>query len=216
MHKCNPRRLAMMMAVLFAISMFSAMAGDAWPGGKSIAEGSRSPDGRFGILLPPREEALEQDEGEVKNFLVDLKSHAELAVVAGAHFYPNRNHRELEVVWAPDSSWCVVTYVERFGFKTVALLVKRDSGWVQTDLGTHVKKALDAEIARQAGKDAPDCFAEADFRAGDDRTIRVHATCTTNPKGLPDVGDYDAEFTGVFDLRSGNWIESAARKAGGD
>ena len=213
MHQSSLRRLAMIMAVLFACCVFSALAGEAWTGGSSIAEGSRSPDGRFGILLPPREEALEQNEGEVKNFLVDLKSHAELAVIAGAHYYPNRNHRGMEVVWARDSSWCVVTYDGRFGFETVTLLLKRGAGWEQTDLGTHVQKALDAEIARQAGKDAPDCFATADFSAGDEGMIRVHATCGTNPKGIPEIRDYGAEFTGVFDFRSGKWIESEVRKS---
>lgn len=213
MHECNSRRLAVMMALLFACCVFSARAGDAWPGDASIAEGSRSPDGRFGILLPPRDEAVEQDDSEVRNLLVDLKSHAELAAVEGAHYFRGRNHRGLEVVWADDSSWCVVTYDGRFGFEAVTLLVKRGSGWKQTDLGTHVLKALDAEIARQAGKYAPDCFVTAEFRDGDDGNIRVHATCTTNPKDLHEIRNYAAEFTGSFDVRSGKWIESAARMA---
>lgn len=181
-------------------------------GDGSIAEGSRSPDGRFGVLLPPREEAAEQDEEEVKNVLVDLRSHAELAVIEGSHYFAGRNHRRLSVVWGPGSSWCVVTYDGRFGFEAVTLLVNRGSAWEQTNLGAHIKKVLDGEISGQAGKDAPDCFPSATFRAGKDGRIHATASGTTNPKGLPDIPAYDAYFAGLFDPRSGRWIESDASK----
>lgn len=213
----HPLRCAVLMGLLvFTCSGFFACAGQAWPGSGSIADGSHSPDGKFAILLPPREEALEEEEDNVKNLLVDLQRQSELAVIQGAHFFPSRNHRGLQILWAHDGSWCVVTYGERFGFKAVTLLVRRGSGWSQTDLGTHVKNALDAEIARQAGKNPPDCFATVEYRDGENGKIHVTATGTTNPKHLSELATSAAIFTGIFDVRREKWIESEAREYNGE
>lgn len=212
-----PRRgwTSLLVLLVLAGSGISVFAGEAWPGGGSIAEGSRSPDGRFAVLLPSREAALPMEEADTKNFLVDLKTRTKLCVIRGAHFYPFRNHRDLKVVWADDSSWCVVTYVERFGFKSITLLVARKSGWDQTDLGSHIAKSLDAEIARQAGGARVDAFAAAQFRVGGKENILVTADSTTNPKQIPDFPNYSASFEGVFDVRKGRWVSSQSRGGGG-
>lgn len=186
-------------------------ADDGWPQGASIAENSRSPDGRFGILLPPREESMEKEEDEIRNTLVQVESLKELAVVENSHYFPGENHSWLDVAWAPDSTWCVVTYDGRFGFEAITLLKKRGSGWDQADIGSHIQKALNAAVARQAENPETICSATAYFRPGAGGKLLVRATGLTNPRYLPDLVQHFAVFLGAYDTTSGRWIRSETR-----
>ena len=201
---------AVVLAVVISFSLF-ARAGDEWPGGGSIIKGSQSPDGRFGILLPSRDEALENDEDDIRNTLVDLQSHDELAVIRNVHYFPGANHRGLDVAWAPDSGWCVVTYGGRFGFQAITLLKKHGSRWEQADIGTHIQKALDAAVARQAENPGTTCSATAYFRPGAKGSVLVRTTAMTNPKGLPECTRHLAVFLGTYDPARGQWIRSETR-----
>ena len=52
----------------------------------------------------------------------------------------------------------------------------------------------------------------AHFRLGADRKISVIATANDNPKSLEDRQTHSVFFQGTFDLVTGKWIRSEARK----
>jgi hypothetical protein len=187
-------------------------AADGWPEGNELAENSTSPNGRYGVLLPSRlvADALEDD--DIKNTLVDLKSHRRLGVIRGAHYFPGQNHFGLTAKWAPDSSWCVVTYEARYGFGAITAVEPQGTTCKQVDLGQHIQKSLDAIIARQAGNKDSGGYGMAHFKPGTGREILVRATAYTNPKSFEDQPTYCSLFLGTFDLATGKWTRSEARK----
>jgi hypothetical protein len=192
----------------FALSTHAAD----WPEGQSIADGTTSPSKRYGILLPSRLEADALDDEAIKNTLVDLKTHKRLAVIRGAHYFPGQNHRDLHTAWATDSSWCVVTYESRYGFGTITAVDLQGGAFKQTDVGQHIQKALDSIIAKQAGSKDAGGYGIAHFKPGAGREILVRATAYTNPKAFDDQPTYCALFLGTFDLGTGKWTRSDARK----
>jgi hypothetical protein len=202
--------------LLFAVSLNiiasrTAAASD-WPDGCVVYEKTESPDGRYGILVPSMD-AWEKDEslGET-NYLADLKSHRLLGKIRGADYFEHQNHRGLQVVWAPDPTWCVVEYDGRFGFDTISILEVKGSGFVQTDIGKQIDKSLKAAIAKQShDPENSGGAATPDFRIGADRKVRVGAVSTTDPKQLNEKGGYYALFHGTFDVRAQKWLMAEAR-----
>lgn len=181
----------------------------AWPDGYLIAENSTSPDGRYGVLLPPPD-LDSDDDTKIVNTLVDLRTHAQLGVIQKAHYFRGYNHHGLKVHWAADSSWCVVTFEARYGFATITLVELRGATCVQTDLGEHIQKSLDAVIARQGKSHRGGCGA-AYFRPVGEK-ILVRATDQTNPKAFAEEPTYCALFQGTFDLGTKKWVRSEGRK----
>ncbi len=184
-----------------------------WPEGYEIAEHSESPDGRYGVLLPTREKAETFDDTEVPNTLVNLKTHQRLGVIHAAHYFHGLNHSGLQVAWAPDSSWCAVTWEGRFGFDTITLVEPKGATCTQVEIGRHIQHALDGAIAAQAHEKNAGGYGSAYFRPGPDRKILVRATALTNPKSFDNVPTYHARFHGTFDRATGKWTASEARKA---
>jgi hypothetical protein len=187
-------------------------AGSGWPDGYVIAENSKSPNGRYGVLIPTRDEAGSfDDEDKVPNTLADLKAHKRIAVIRDAHYYQGQNHRDLSVQWTEDSSWCAVVFEGRYGFAAITL-IELKSG-TQTDIGEHIQKELDANITAQAGFDSSG-YGSAKFRAGPGQTVLVRATAYTNPKALPDQRNDSAVFLGTFDLAKHRWTRSESKAVG--
>ena len=210
-----PRFVALCCALTFAAGLPVARAAQkGWSEDYELAENSQSPDGRYAVLLPSREAAEKIDEDKITNTLVDVKAQRRLAVIHGARYFPRQNHNGLTVTWAPDSSWCVVTYEERFGFGPITLVEPNDGKCVQHDLGLSIQSSLDAVINQQAHEKLG-CCGSAHFRAGAERKILVRATGLTNPKSLEGQPTYKALFEGSFDLATGKWTHSAARKITG-
>ncbi len=212
-----PARLftsAVSLCCIIAASLPMTRAAEAgWPEGYEIAENSESPDGHYGVLLPSRETAEKLEDTAIPNILVNLKTHRRLGVISAAEYFPGKNHAGLTVVWAPDSSWCVVTYHGRYGFDTVTLIEPKGATCKQTDLGQHIQKALNSAIAAQARDKTAGGFGSAYFRSGPGRTVLVRATAYTNPKAFDDVPTYHARFAGTFDLATRKWTASEAHKA---
>lgn len=207
-------QLAVLLLSLFATAGLSAghAAGDGWPEGYEIAEKSESPDGHYGVLLPSRLVADALDDEKIVNILVNLKTHARLCVIRGAHYFPGKNHWGLTVAWAADSSWCAVTYGARYGFDTITLVEPHGGKCTQNDLGGHIQKALNAVIEQQAHAKDAGGEASAFFRSGPGRQVVVRGTAQTNPKSLEGQPTYCAMFEGTFDLTTGKWTRSEARK----
>jgi hypothetical protein len=192
----------------------ASAAGEGWPEGYEIAGHSESPDGSFGVLLPTREKAETIDDTEILNTLVNLKTHQRLGVIRAAHYFPGQSHSFLNVAWAADSSWCIVSWDGRYGFDSITLLEPKGATCTQTELGKHIQQALNAAIAKQAHDKSASSYGNAYFHSGPGRKVLVRATAFTNPKSLENVPDYHARFEGTFDLATRKWTASEARKIG--
>jgi hypothetical protein len=175
----------------------------AWPDGYVVH--SASPDGRFGIVIPGRDLDETQDGTTFENFVANLKTHQVLGKIAEADYFQGQNHRGLHVAWAPDSSACVLTYDERFGYGTIWLVEIKGVRLVTTDIGQHITKVL-ASAVGQEGSDS------AWFRFARGNKLLARAlTYTGNPK-LMDENTRQARFNGTYDRVSKKWIVSEARR----
>ncbi|MEP6673206.1 MAG: hypothetical protein ABJF10_28915 [Chthoniobacter sp.] len=195
--------------LFFAGGLATVRAEDGWPEGYVLTD--NSPNGRYGVLLPSRLVADALEDADLKNALVDLKTHRHLANIRNAHYFPGQNHHDLHVTWAADSKWCVVTYDGRYGFDAITFVEIRDGKCTQTDLGQHIKKALDAAIARQGHGEDMGGSGTAYLRSGARGQLLVRAYAFTNPKSLEGQPDYRSLFQGTFDPATGKWTRSESR-----
>lgn len=205
------KKPAMVFFSLLSLSV-TACCGAGWPDGFSVDEDSVSSDGRFGALVPFREQAGDLDEDTIQNFLVEIPTRRKLAAIRGAHYFSGENHRGLHVAWAGDSSWAVVTYDGRYGFENITAMDMHGSECRQADIGSHIQKALNSAISRQTGNPESTCYGTAYFRSGAGREILVRATGLTNPKCYPTDEQLFALFQGTFNPASGKWMRSEAQK----
>ena len=207
----HPSRLFFAIGCFVILSVTRAAAAD-WPEGYIVYEESKSPDEKYAILIPSRE-AAENDEsvGET-NYLADLQKHQLTGKIRDADYFENQNHRGLQVVWAPDSTWCIVEYDGRFGFGTISILELKAPGFVQTDIGKQIDKSLTGAITKQShDRDVDVVDTTTYFRIDSDRKVRVRAVSTTDPKQIKEKGGDYAFFRGTFDLRSKKWMTAEAR-----
>jgi uncharacterized protein YecT (DUF1311 family) len=205
------RVLILLCAAALNVAGLKAPAAD-WPDGYVVYENTESPDGRYGILVPSAD-AWEQDEslGET-NYFANLKRHLLMGKIQDANYFEHQNHAALQVVWAPDSSWCVVEYDGRFGFGAISILEPKDSSFVQTDIGKRIDKTLATAIEKES-QDTEDSGGDATtyFRISGDGKLQARAVSTTDPKHLSKGGGYCALFAGTFDLRAKKWLAAKAR-----
>ena len=202
--------------VPFAFAL-ALQAADEWPQGYIVEENSISPDQRYGIVLPSRETGADvEGEGENTNYFADLKANRLLGKIEGADYFQGQNHRGLDVTWSKNSKFAVVVYQGRFGFWSAVVFEMEDSRFTQTDIGSHIHKAIDSVIAKQTQHRDSGADASPLFRFEPGAKIRVYGTATTNPKQFEDVKTYYALFQGLFDVTSKKWIASAARPLSSD
>ncbi|MHA3774579.1 lysozyme inhibitor LprI family protein [Verrucomicrobiota bacterium sgz303538] len=181
-----------------------------WPEGHVVVEGSESPDGRYGVLIPTAEVAPDDDTDAV-NYLADLKAHKNLGMIDGSNYFQRQNHRSLSVYWSADSKWCVVKYEARFGFASVAVLEVGPNHFAQVDIGGSIQKQLNAAVVKCTGDSDSRGDASAYFRLSADRKVRVRAVGSTNPKRFEDQKTCCALFQGTFDLTTRKWSVTDAR-----
>lgn len=202
---------ALWFLLLCASPTGTAHAVEKWPAGSAVDPESKSPDGRYGVLLPKKGDPDTIEAATVKNTLVDLRSHRRIAVIDGAHYMPGQIHNELHATWAPDSSWCAVVYDARWGFENITLVEPHGAKCTQTDLGGHIQKVLTDEINRQASEKT-DCYGTVHFRPGPGGTVLVRAYAEAHPRKLDDEDDFRAVFQGTFDRANGRWAYAEALK----
>jgi hypothetical protein len=174
-----------------------------WPEGYVVHEHSDSPDGQYGIVVPGSEEISDREESA--NYLGDLKTNQTLGKIADAEYFERQNHRDLRVIWSPDSKWCVVQYEARFGFDMITILELKASGFTQNDLGKHIEKSL----VSAAGEEG---YGSAFFRFARGDKLLVRALYYTGNPKLMDEKTKQARFAGTFDLKSKKWIAGEAHK----
>jgi hypothetical protein len=106
--------------VLFALSLNIAFlrtvaAGD-WPQNYIVQKNSESPGGRYGILVLSKQAAIDQDQIEGNTtYLANLETRQTLREIHGTDYFEGQNHRDLHVVWVPDSTACALEYDGRLG-----------------------------------------------------------------------------------------------------
>jgi uncharacterized protein YecT (DUF1311 family) len=122
-----------------------------------------------------------------------------------------KTNRGLDVTWSENSKFAVVVYQGRVGFWSAAVFELKDSRFTQTDIGSHIHKAIDSVIAKQSQHRHSGADASPLFRFEPGAKIRVYGTATTNPKQFENVKTYYALFQGLFEVTSKKWIASAAR-----
>jgi len=186
----------------------------AWLEGYVVAEKSQSPNGDFGVLIPGRGTHLPEGV-DVVNYLADLKSHRVVGEILGVSYSEGENHRGLVVLWAADSSWCVVEYQTRFGFDSIAVLDILGSAMGQADVGEKVQSSLDGVIAKESHNEENGGEATAYYRLGPGRKLRVRSICTTNPKSFEDQVSYYSLFQGTFDINARKWTVTDVRSVNG-
>ncbi len=179
-----------------------------WPADYEIGEGTTSPDGHYGILVPGDD--LPEVAGENVNFLADLKEHKVLGKIAQSNFRPHRTHQELHVTWAPDSSRCVAEYDMRFGVYSLLVLAPKGEAFQQLDAGVKIRATLGEVISGPSGTEIE--TADVTCRLGPDARIQFRAIGNDDPKG-DHPRSKAAIFQGVFDAASGRWPSLSAQKA---
>ena len=187
-----------------------AAAGD-WPKDYVVKENSESPDGRYAVLVQSMDAATAQEDNETRVYLADVKSHTTLGDIDKVDYFEHQNHRGLEVLWAPDSSYCVVVNDGRYGADTISILEIKDSRFVQTEIGDRIQKSLDGAMKKQSHDSEASGYVSPHFRLGIDRKVRVRALSENNPKQFEEVKTYHALFQGTYDLNAKKWTVTDAR-----
>jgi len=196
--------LILLFALSLSIAFSRAVAAGDWPQNYIVQKNSESPDGRYGVLVLSKQAAIDQDQTEGNTtYLANLQTRETLGEIHGTDYFEGQNHRDLQVVWGPDSTACALVYDGRYGFDSVFLLELKGEGFRQIDIGKHIQKTLRRLF---------DGDVNAYFRFGPDHNLRVRALSSTNPKQFSDQPSNYAMFQGTFDLKSGNWSQSSARK----
>src|SRR5262249_25137358 len=136
-------------------------------------------------------------------YLANLQTRQLLGEIRGTDYFEGQNHSDLQVVWAPDSTVCVLEYDGRYGFDSVFVLELKGEGFRQINVGEHIQKSLGRLF---------DGYVNPYFRFVPDHKLKVRALSYTNPKQLPDEPSNCASFQGTFDLKSEKWTDSSARK----
>jgi uncharacterized protein YecT (DUF1311 family) len=187
-----------------------------WAEHLTLHEKSRSPDGHYGIVVTTSSHVddgttiLMPDEGETfVDYFADLQTHRLLGKIKGFEYVEGENHAHLDVEWAPDSKLGIATYWERYGFASAVVLEPKGDSFMQTDVGQHIRKAIDATIRKQSREVRADVYPQFYIESGP--RIRVYAEASNNPKGLEGTETYYALFQGVFDARSRKWTASSTR-----
>lgn len=190
-------------------------AGD-WPNDYVATENSKSPDGRYSVIVQSQDAASQSQTDGSDVYLADVKNHTTLGKIDKADYFVHQNHRGLEVFWALDSSYCVVENDARYGMDTASVLEIKDSKFVQTEIGEHIQKALDGAMKKQSHDGKMSGDVSLYVRLGTDRKIRARATSQNNPKQFEDVKTYYALFQGTYDVAAKKWTVMDARSITAD
>ena len=187
-----------------------------WPEHLTLHEKSRSPDGHYGIVVTTSSHVddgatmLMPEEGEeFVDYFADVQTHHLLGKIKGFEYVEGENHAHLNVEWTPDSKLCIATYWERYGIASAVVLQPKGDGFTQTDIGLHIRKAIDATIKKQSRDIAANVYPQ--FHIETESKIRVYAEASNNPKSLEGTETYYALFQGIFDPRSRKWTASSTR-----
>lgn len=189
----------------------AAVGDNTWLGpGLVTAEETISPNGRYAIVVPTAEAAVDKGESS-ENQLADVIGHRLLGKIPGTDYWANQNNRVLNARWAADSTWCAAVYYNRLGFDECVVIEPHGDSFRATEIGKQIHDALEAAIQKQSHDPGPDRGEGLHVRPRQERTLLVRAFATTNPKGMPGDKTYDAFLFGSYDLATNKWTKLDTR-----
>lgn len=166
-----------------------------------------SPDGRYAISWPTREQAEKLD-GEIDNIVADLKVGKPVLRIDMRKVgdYEGKNWGGLDAVWRGDSRAVIVFQKAKWGPRAVWLLVLGEDENRADELTLPVRQELLKIFTTQAAKFIKgldtDSFAAdlgCEFSA-DGKTVELMARGETNSKMIEGEPRVVAELSGTFDL----------------
>jgi hypothetical protein len=182
--------------------------------GAHVLPGSKSPDGKLGVLAP---DAAHAKDGGHENKLVEVDTGKVLAKIDADTVFEHQNHVDAAPRWSDDGGLLVWLADGKWG-SYVFVLLRLEHGAVvqQVDVrGRAVAAALAAvraadpkgyAAARRAGKGEGRWFRDGfaiDVRPASDKTalpLPIEVSVTSNPKGLdsyPAAAWIEGKMTGV-------------------
>lgn len=194
-----------LLIVAWLLTLLSApllWSGD-WPPDYILRKNSESPDGRYALIVQTADAADKSTSNVSDVFLADVKAHSQLGKIDHVDYFEHENHRDLQAFWASDSNYCVVENDGRYGLDVVTLLKVNNDHFDQLDIGKH----LDATQKR-----AFDGYLNGNYRFTSDGKLKVRALSYTNPKQFEGEPTYHGVLQATFDLKSGKWLSSNAKK----
>src|SRR5437764_6796864 len=150
-------KMPLPIAAAVAIRSMGFVTAADWPERLTLHEESRSPDGHYGIVVTNSSQVddgatvlLPEEGEEFVDYFADLQRHRLLGKVKGFEYVEHENHAHLNAQWTRDSKLCIATYWERYGFASAVVLQPKGDSFTQTDIGQHIRKAIDAMIKKQS------------------------------------------------------------------
>ncbi|HEV7405768.1 MAG TPA: hypothetical protein VGO11_22685 [Chthoniobacteraceae bacterium] len=183
------------------------------PKGFVVHEGSESPDGHYAVLVPKYDTEPPEDD-EIVSQVADLKARKVIGALKLAAYYAGANHRDLKVVWAPDSTWCVVEFDGRFAIASLSVVEIEHGSLRQVQIDRRVHEMLAEKLANRA--DGAVDSSTAFIRPGADRRLRLRVLADNNPKRFDDRKTKCALFQGTYDLAAQKWTITDARSVSED
>jgi uncharacterized protein YecT (DUF1311 family) len=183
-----------------------------WPEGFELLDGSASPNGRYGLLVPKSGDDADSDSEENKdtNYIVDLNAHRVLGEIPEGTYAHLRN-RQTWVVWSKNSQFATASFSYRAGIDTVLAWQFSGSGFKQEMIDGPVRKALEGVTKGQKHSinRLPIYFYT---RVSDDGKTVMRAFASTEPFEEESSKDTHASFfQGTYDMKLGRWIGESAR-----
>jgi hypothetical protein len=186
---------------------------DAFALGYKLAEGSVSPDGKYGVIYCNDPDIVTEG---AHNFLVALKPFRILAVVDEFSY---RDRTELKTEWTKDSSAALVEVAGKWGPIGFTLFELRDGRVTrQTNLYAQIQRLLKPDFRKAKVTPYNDYFhfildaqavnQERGTRIdADGQRIHVDVRATSNPKPMdPPIKTWGGELEAVWSIPEARWL----------
>ena len=179
-----------------------------------IAPDSRSPDGKFAVIIPKAKLCGDDPEkwaaNGCKDYLVALQPFQVLtALDTDWPEFENKNHGGMHTAWAKDGSAVLVTLDEKWGPNDI-FLYEISNGRLShsTNLLKKMRDPLAADCKKALPERADDCSALV-FEPEDDAPVcqfagssevRIRIMATTDPKETPGRKEWDGTAEATWDI----------------
>ena len=178
-----------------------------------IAPDSRSPDGKFAVIIPKAklcpDEPKEGAANRCKDHLVALKPFQILTTLdTESPEFENKNHGGMRTTWSKDSSAVLVTLDQKWGPNDIFLYEIDGKLSRSTNLLTKMRDLLAADCKKALPDRASDCDAFV-FVSEDDSPacrfagsseVQIRVTASTDPKETPGRKEWVGAVEATWDI----------------
>lgn len=192
-----------------------------------IAPDSRSPDGKFAVMIPKTKLCADAPKkgSKCKDSVVALKPFQILTSLDSEYpEFENKNHGGMHVTWLKDSSAVLVTLDQKWGPNEIFLCEIADGKVTRsTNLLSKVRDLLMADCKKAIPDRADDCIGV--FVAEDENPVakfagssqvKIGVTAKTDPKESPGRQQWDGEAQATWDISKAEFTsQKVTRKFAG-